>query len=89
MDWRSPEEYEQLLRAHGFEVVTSRMDEARMTLESIQDIGHYRLFIEGALPGAPLEAGADALGFAAAEAFGELGLESLPRRWLQLVARHR
>lgn len=89
MDWRSPEEYELLLRAHGFEVVTCRMDEARMTLESIQDIGHYRLFIEGALPGAPLEAGADALGFAAAEAFGELGLEFLPRQWLQLVARHR
>ena len=26
---------------------------------------------------------------AAAEAFGELGLEFLPRQWLQLVARHR
>ena len=89
MDWRSPEEYELLLREHGFEVVTNRMDEARMTLESIQDIGHYRLFIEGALPGAPLEAGADALGFAAVEAFGELGLEFLLRRWLQLVARRR
>jgi ubiquinone/menaquinone biosynthesis C-methylase UbiE len=89
MDWRSPEEYQLLLQGHGFEVLTCAMDEARMTLQSAQDIGHYSLFIEGALPGAPLEAGADALGFAAAEAFGELGLEFLPRRWLQLVARRR
>jgi ubiquinone/menaquinone biosynthesis C-methylase UbiE len=89
MDWRSPEEYELLLRAHGYEVVMCGLDEARMSLQSIQDIGHYSLFIEGALPGAPLEAGADALGFAAAEAFGELGLEFLPRQWLQVVARRR
>lgn len=87
MDWRSPEEYELLLRGHGFEVVTCAMDEAQMSLQSVQDIGHYRLFVEGALPGAPLDAGADALGVGAAEAFEELGLKFLPRRWLQLVAR--
>jgi hypothetical protein len=89
IDWRSPEEYELLLREHGFEVLTCAMDEAHMSLRSVQDIGNYRLFIEGALPGAPLDAGADALGFGAAEAFRELDLEYLPRRWLQLVARHR
>lgn len=89
MDWLSAEEYELLLRRHGFEVLTCAMDEAHMSLQSVQDIGHYSLFIEGALPGAPLDGGADALGFGAAEAFGELGLEFLPRRWLQLVAQRR
>jgi ubiquinone/menaquinone biosynthesis C-methylase UbiE len=89
IDWRSPEEYELLLREHGFEVLTCDMDEAHMSLRSVQDIGHYRLFIEGALPGAPLDAGADALGVGAAEAFRELDLRFLPRRWLQLVARRR
>jgi hypothetical protein len=89
IDWRSAEEYELLLREHGFEVLTCAMDEAHMSLRSVQDIGHYRLFIEGALPGAPLDVGADALGFGAAEAFRELDLEFLPRRWLQLVARRR
>jgi len=89
MDWRSPEDYESLLRAHGFDDVTITLDEAHMTLQSIQDIGHYSLFIEGALPGAPLDAGADALEFGAREAFDELGLEFLPRRWLQLIARCR
>ena len=89
MDWRSPEGYELLLRRHGFEVLTCAMDEAQMSLQSIQDIGRYRLFIEGALPGVPLDAGADALGYGAADAFRELGLDILPRRWLQLVARRR
>jgi ubiquinone/menaquinone biosynthesis C-methylase UbiE len=87
MDWLSAEEYGLLLRRQGFEVLTCAMDEAHMSLQSFQDIGHYSLFIEGALPGAPLDAGADALGFGAAEAFGELDLDFLPRRWLQLVAR--
>lgn len=89
MDWRSPDEYEVLLREHGFDVVQCSMDEAHMTPPSFQDIGHYSLFIEGALPGAPLSAGAEALGFGAAAAFDELGLEFVPRRWLQLVARRR
>jgi hypothetical protein len=87
MDWLSPEEYGVLLRRHGFEVIDSELDEVQMTLRSFQDIGRYRLFIEGALPGAPLAAGAQALEHGAAEAFEELDLRSVPRRWLQLVAR--
>ena len=87
MDWLSPEEYGVLLRRHGLEVTDSELDEVQMTLRSFQDIGRYRLFIEGALPGAPLAAGAEALEHGAAEAFEELDLRSVPRRWLQLVAR--
>jgi ubiquinone/menaquinone biosynthesis C-methylase UbiE len=86
MEWLSPEDYQELLRRHGFEVAQCSLDEARMTLESFRDIGHYSVFIEGALPGAPNDAGAEALGVGAGEAFEELGLEVVPRRWLQLVA---
>ena len=86
MDWLAPEDYEALLRGHGFEVIHCSLDEAHMTLESFRDIGRYSLFIEGALPGAPLDAGADALGVGAGEAFAELGLDFVPRRWLQLIA---
>jgi ubiquinone/menaquinone biosynthesis C-methylase UbiE len=87
MDWIPPEAYEALLRRHGCDVALSELDEVQMTLRSFQDIGHYWLFIEGALPGAPLAAGAEALGYGAAEAFTELSLRSVPRRWLQLIAR--
>jgi len=86
IEWLSPEDYQALLHQHGFEVAHSSLDEVRMTLESFRDIGHYSLFIAGALPGAPLDAGAEALGAGAGEAFEELGLESIPRRWLQVVA---
>lgn len=84
--WLSREEYADSLRRHGFRVLRCDLSEVRMDLASFQDIGRYRLFIEGALPGAPLAAGADALGHGAAEAFAELGLASVPRNWLQVVA---
>ena len=87
MDWMPPEMYVALLGRHGFEVAQCELDEVQMTLRSFQDIGHYWLFIEGALPGAPLPAGAEALEYGAAEAFAELSLRSVPRRWLQLIAR--
>lgn len=87
MDWMPPEGYEAMLRRHGFDVAQRELDEVQMTLRSFQDIGHYWLFIEGALPGAPLAAGAEALGYGAAEAFTELSVRSVPRRWLQLIAR--
>jgi ubiquinone/menaquinone biosynthesis C-methylase UbiE len=84
--WRSREDYADSLRRAGFGLSHFSLDEVRMDLASFQDIGHYWLFIEGALPGVPLAAGADALVHGAAEAFDELGLDDVPRNWLQVVA---
>ena len=84
--WLSQDDYETSLRRHGFDVRHSALDVVHMDLVSFQDIGRYWLFIEGALPGVPLAAGAEALEHGAAEAFEELGLESVPRNWLQVVA---
>ncbi len=84
--WLSKDEYETALRQHGFDVLHSALDEVHMDLASFQDIGHYWLFIEGALPGAPLAAAAEALEHGAGEAFEELALEYVPRNWLQVVA---
>jgi ubiquinone/menaquinone biosynthesis C-methylase UbiE len=83
--WRSHEEYADSLRRTGFDIPHLARDEVRMDLASFQDIGRYWLFIEGALPGVPLAAGADALAHGAAEAFDELGLDDVPRNWLQVV----
>jgi hypothetical protein len=44
------------------------------------------LWIEGVLPGVPLEAGRESLIEGAREAFQELGLKSSPRNWLLVVA---
>jgi ubiquinone/menaquinone biosynthesis C-methylase UbiE len=87
MQWLSQDEYIALLQKHGMGVLHCALDEVHMDLQSWQDIGHYWLFIEGALPGAPLAAGAEALRHGAIEAFQELGLSYVPRNWLQVVAR--
>ena len=57
-----------------------------VTIDSFSDLGQYWLFIEGALPGIPLNLGAEALGIAAYQAGEELGLKEVPRNWLQIIA---
>ncbi len=86
MQWLSQDDYAELLRKHGFRLLHNELDEALMPLQAWKDIGRYWLFIEGALPGAPIPLGAAALEAAAAQAFDELRLSVVPRNWLQLVA---
>jgi hypothetical protein len=57
-----------------------------MTSESLEDIGRFSLFIEGALPGVPLEAGAQALTEGLRRAQEETGFHTVPRNWLECVA---
>lgn len=80
------EEYIELLRSSGFSVREREVVPVPMTLKGFEDISEYSLFIEGALPGVPLEQGSEALKRGAREAFEELGLETSPRNWLLVVA---
>jgi len=83
--WLSADQYVALAEQHGLRVVDREMAVAQMPLRAWQDIGRYKLFIEGALPGVPLAIGADAIEHAAAETFEELVIDYVPRIWLQLV----
>jgi ubiquinone/menaquinone biosynthesis C-methylase UbiE len=85
MQWLRPDEYTELMLGVGLSANT-RLETADMPLDAWRDLGRYRLFIEGALPGAPLPLGSAALGAAVYEVGRELSLEVVPRRWLQLVA---
>lgn len=85
MQWLTADQYVSTAAEHGLQVVEREMEIALMPLRAWQDIGRYWLFIEGALPGVPIPLGADALEYAAAEAFQELGITEVPRIWLQLV----
>ncbi len=82
----SHEDYVALLDENGFRVRESEVVPVPMTLKGFQDISEYSLFIEGAMPGVPLEAGSVALKQGAREAFAELGIETSPRNWLLVVA---
>ncbi len=82
----SREEYVSLLEANGFQVCENQVVPVPMTLQGFEDISEYSLFIEGALPGVPMEQASEALKHGARGAFAELGLETSPRNWLLVVA---
>jgi SAM-dependent methyltransferase len=86
MQWLSPDDYARLCVAAGFEPPRVELIPVEMTPESLQDIGRFSLFIEGALPGIPLEQASEALQQGLARALDETGLGGVPRNWLQCVA---
>jgi ubiquinone/menaquinone biosynthesis C-methylase UbiE len=87
MQWLTVDEYVDQLRKSGFEQVEACHAVGVIPLDAWRDIGHYWLFIEGALPGVPLPLGAAALEKAVYEAGEEMGIDGTPRNWLQLIAR--
>jgi len=80
------EDYGKLLEENGFKIRSKEVVTVNMPLSGFEAISEYSLWIEGVLPGVPLEAGREALIEGAREAFLELGLESSPRNWLLVVA---
>ncbi len=87
MQWLSADEYRSLLRAHGFGETEFELQEKRLPREAWEDISEFSMFIEGALPGIPLEIGAEALKVGVRQAFEDLRLQAVPRIWLQIIAR--
>lgn len=86
MQWLTAEGYIEQLRQAGFELVDVTQEIGVIPLDAWRDIGHYWLFIEGALPGVPLALGAAALEAAVYPAGEEMGINATPRNWLQLIA---
>jgi ubiquinone/menaquinone biosynthesis C-methylase UbiE len=86
MDWMSAEQYGAACEAAGLKPTTVELLRVDMTRQALIDIGHFSLFIEGALPGVPLEEGARALEVGLERTMEELKVESCPRYWLEVVA---
>ncbi len=82
----SEEDYVRLLEQNGFRIRTKEVMTVQVPLGGFEDISGYSLWIEGVLPGVPLEAGRNSLIEGAREAFRELGLKTSPRNWLLVVA---
>lgn len=80
------EEYVKLLEENGFRILKKEVVQVELPLSSLESISEYSLWIEGVMPGVPLEAGAESLAQGAREAFQELGLTFTPRNWLLVVA---
>ncbi|HEV2752041.1 MAG TPA: methyltransferase domain-containing protein [Gemmatimonadales bacterium] len=82
----TPQEYSELCVQAGFAPPSVDLVRIEMTPDSIRDIGRFSLFIEGALPGVPLEEGSAALEKGLERAMEETGVSSVPRNWLECVA---
>jgi hypothetical protein len=86
MQWLTADQYTASLQEAGYRPTTVELLRVDMTRQALIDIGHFSLFIEGALPGVPLEEGARALEIGLARTMEELKMESCPRYWLEVVA---
>ncbi len=80
------QDYVDLLEQNGFKIDKMEVVQVQMPLSGFEGISEYSLWIEGVLPGVPLEAGAQSLLQGCREAFKELGLKYSPRNWLLVVA---
>jgi ubiquinone/menaquinone biosynthesis C-methylase UbiE len=86
MQWLNPDEYIDLFKQSGFGHVHTVQENVEISIDAWRDLGQYWLFIDGALPGVPLALGAAALEAAVYQVGQELGLNDVPRTWLQVVA---
>jgi len=86
MNWFSADDYAAACEAAGLRPTTVELVTVEMTPESLADIGQFSLFIEGALPGVPLEEGSEALLKGLDRTLDELKLPSVSRNWLEVVA---
>jgi ubiquinone/menaquinone biosynthesis C-methylase UbiE len=82
----TPEEYRELLESHGFRVARQEIATVQFTIEGFLDISTFEDFIEGTLPGVPLDKASTALKAGVTQAFEELDVEYIPRNWLDVVA---
>jgi len=86
MKWFSANDYAAACEAAGLRPTTVELVTVEMTPESLADIGKFSLFIEGALPGVPLEEGSQALLTGLDRTLDELKVPSVSRNWLEVVA---
>ncbi len=89
MRWLSPEDYGRLLRTSGFEASEMVLQEKQLSCQAWEDLSEFSMFIQGALPGVPLEIGMEALKIGVRRTFEELRLQTVPRVWLQVIAARR
>ena len=83
----TPEEYQVLLEAAGFEIVKAEKHSVEVPEVGFYHISGFRDWIEGIMPGVPLGKGRDALQKSLKQVFKEMEIESVPRIWLGVTAK--
>jgi len=82
----TPEEYYELLREGGFEITAEEIHRIEVPIDGWFDISGFQDFIEGVMPGVPLDIARECLQKACKETWEEMELETVPRNWMMVVA---
>jgi SAM-dependent methyltransferase len=84
--WRTPDEWVELLGAHGFRVRWLVERPVTMSQQSFEHIGSYSGLARVLLSGYPVPLACEALKRAVAPAMAQVGAAELPRNWLEVIA---
>ena len=82
----TPENYESLLIKNGFKVTEKEIENIHVPLDGWYEISSFKDWIEGVLPGIPLDIGRKVLQQTVEGLFKELNIKTLDRKWLSIVA---
>jgi ubiquinone/menaquinone biosynthesis C-methylase UbiE len=82
----TPDQYRGLLELHGFQIVKQKIEKVKVPIDGWIDISAFEDFIEGVMPGVPLDKASTALRDGANQVFKELNVDHMPRNWLDVVA---
>lgn len=82
----TPENYEKLLLNNGFKVKEKNIENVHVPLDGWYEISSFKDWIEGVLPGIPLDIGKKVLQETVESLFKELNIKTLDRKWLSIVA---
>ena len=82
----TPEKYEKLLLNNGFKVKEKNIENVHVPLDGWYEISSFKDWIEGVLPGIPLDIGKKVLQETVESLFKELNIKTLDRKWLSIVA---
>lgn len=84
--WMSPPQWSELLKRQGFAVIREYQRPVMMTRESFETVGAYSGLSEVLMSGYPVEIASECLQESARRVFKNLGIEEIPRLWLEIAA---
>ncbi len=84
--WPSPAEWKERLERSGFEVARTQERVLEMTRRNFETVGSYGGLASVLLSGYPVELACEALERSVAPALAEVGMDTVPQRWLEVVA---
>ena len=81
-----PGEYRDILERNGLTILKQKVDTVQVPIEGWLDISTFSDFIEGTMPGVPMNEASEALQEGIRQTYSELNVTHVPRNWLDIIA---